>query len=334
MEHDGSIALYAISYDPVETLARFSRVHDITYPLLSDVGSEVIERLGVLNVTIEAERAAYGRPMEERHKGIPYPGTFSLDESGVVTGKRFERSHRIRPTGRSLLRSLIGDDGSPPEVSAEASSPGVRVAAWLDTSVVHANQLQELHVRLETEPGVHLYTEPVPQGFSALAVELSGDDRLRAEQATTIEGSEFHVEGLPDTFYVVEGIVDLAVPFVLLSNRDTAGDPTRDVSLELTVSYQACTSEMCFMPERLTLELPIREEPNPGYETADPAALEPLVLRRIVEQPRDVEELLILVNAALEGVEVSVDELAEVLEGLEERGMVLRAGSGRWSMPD
>lgn len=325
------MAVYAISYDPVETLDRFAEVHGITYPLLADVGSSVITRLGVLNVTMEQERAAYGRKMEDRHRGVPYPGTFFLDESGVITGKRFEQSHRIRPTGKTLLRELLGDDGSAPEVSAEAASPGVQVAAWLDTAVVHANQLQDVHVRIDLEPDVHLYTEPVPEGFSKLSVALGGVDRLRADPVSIGQGSEFHVEGLPETFYVVEGRVDLVLPFILLSNRDTAGDAIQDIPLTLAVSYQACTSEACFMPETLELALPLKEAPNPGYESSDHAVVSPLVFRRIVEQPRTDDELLVLVNAALDGAEVSMGVVHDVLDDLNEGDFIHQLEDGTWA---
>jgi peroxiredoxin len=43
------VGLAAISYDPVEVLAAFASQHTITYPLLSDVGSVVIKRFGILN---------------------------------------------------------------------------------------------------------------------------------------------------------------------------------------------------------------------------------------------------------------------------------------------
>lgn len=328
---DETVAVYAISYDPVETLERFSEVHGISYPLLSDVGSETITALGVLNVTVEQERAAYNRPMEDRHRGIPYPGTFFLDESGVVVDKRFEQSHRIRPTGTRLLKQLLGEQAVPPAVSAETSSPGVRVAAWLDSDVVSANQLQELHVRIDLDDGIHLYVDPVPQGFKALRVDVSGDDRLRVQSVTELEGEPFEVEGLPDQFSVIEGTVDVELPFVLLSNRDTAGDPDRPITLEVTISYQACTASECFFPETSGLELGLVERSNPGYESSDPGAVSPLALRRIVERPRGEEELLGLVNAALEGTAVSSEALREVLDNLASGGFIFQSDSGEWT---
>ncbi len=327
---DEGVAVFAISYDPVETLARFSQVHGITYPLLSDVGSVVITEVGVLNTTIEQERAAYGRPMEDRHRGIPYPGTFFLDEYGVVIDRRFEQSHRIRPTATTLLKQLLGDDDVSPAVSAEAASPGVRVAAWLDTDVVFANQLQEVVVRFDMDPDVHLYVDPVPEGFTAVAATLAGDERLRPEPVVIGDGHPFEVDGLDESFSVVEGAVETSIPFVLLSNRDTAGDPDRPVELRVNVFYQACTSAACFMPEELTLRLPLIERANPGYETAEAAAISPLAFRRIVEEPRSDDELLRLVNAALEGTSVSADQLAEVLGKLADDDFIARRSDGTW----
>jgi hypothetical protein len=318
----------------VDTLERFSRVHGISYPLLSDEGSATIIDLGVLNVTVEAERAAYNRPMEDRHRGIPYPGTFFLDEAGVLVDKRFEQSHRIRPTGVTLLKQLLGDDSMEPAVSAEAASPGVRVAAWLDTDVIHANQLQDLHVRIEMDDDIHLYVDPVPAGFNALSIAVSGDDRLRADPAHIAPGRPFAIEGLTERFFVVEGQVETTVPFTLLSNRDTAGDAIRPVAIDVLVSYQACTSTECFMPERTSLRLDLSEHPNPGYETSDATAVSPLALRRIVEQPRSDEELLDLVNAALAGTAVSSEMLAEVLDDLTSGGFIHRSDTDEWTLTD
>lgn len=318
-----------MSYDPVETLARFAESHGITYPLLGDEGSVAITELGLLNVTLEEERAAYDRKVEDRHRGIPYPGSFLLDEDGVVVGKRLEQSHRIRPTANTLMGAFFEGENEPVGL-VTSDSPGVQVAAWLDAPVISANQLQEAHVRFVLEPDAHLYTEPVPDGFNAISVELSGDDTLKVEEVAPLDGHEFTIEGLPETFYVLDGTIDIAIPFFLLTNRDTAGDDLRDVPLTVEVSYQACTGETCFMPETVTLELTLQEAPNPGYETKGLAALAPLVMRRIVEGPKSADELLSLVNAALSGVSVDEGEIQETLDVLTGRGLVAVDADGNW----
>lgn len=319
-----------MSYDPVSTLSRFAESHGITYPLLSDEGSAVITELGILNVTVEEERAAYNRKVEDRHRGMPYPGSFLLDEDGILVGKRLEQSHRIRPTANTLMGAFFESEGDEPDGLVTTDSPGVQVAAWLDSSVVSANQLQEAHVRFVLEPDVHLYTEPVPDGFRPISVKLAGDESIHVEDTAPLEGHEFSIEGLDEIFHVLDGTIDIAVPFFLLTNRDTAGDGTRQVPLAVEVSYQACTGAECFMPETVTLDLELHEAPNPGYETKDLAALSPLVIRRIVEGPKTEAELLDLVNDALEGVSADAGEIRGVIEDLKGRGLVELDAQDRW----
>ena len=283
----------------------------------------------MLNVTLEEERAAYNRKVEDRHRGIPYPGSFLLDEDGILVGKRIEQSHRIRPTANTLMGAFFEGENEPAGL-VTSDSPGVQVAAWLDAPVISANQLQEAHVRFLLEPDAHLYTEPVPDGFNAISITLTGDDTLKVEDVAPLEGHEFKVEGLPETFYVLEGTIDIAIPFFLLTNRDTAGDELRDVPLSVEISYQACTGDTCFMPERVTLDLALQEAPNPGYETKDLAALAPLVMRRIVEGPKTEAELFTLINAALSGVSVDESEIRDTLNVLVERGLVAEDEDGNW----
>ena len=328
--NSSDIAVYALSYDPVSTLERFAQSHGITYPLLSDEGSVAITELGLLNVTVEEERAAYNRKVEDRHRGMPYPGSFVIDEAGVLVGKRIEQSHRVRPAAKTLTTTFFDEDGSVPENPVSSTSPGVQVAAWLDTNVVSANQVQNVHVRFILEPDVHLYTNPVPTGFQAVDVQLRGDESIHVEEVEPLVGHEFKVAGLDDTFFVLEGTVEMLVPFFLLSNRDTAGEGTRDVALSVDIAYQACTGDECFLPVRATLDLGLQEAPNPGYETKDLAALAPLVMRRIVEAPKTEDELLALVNAALVGVDVDLDDVRQTIAVLQERGLVFADGD-RWA---
>ena len=49
--HD--VALFAVSYDSVETLGEFSMRNGITYPLLGDAGSHVIRSLGLLDEDLD-----------------------------------------------------------------------------------------------------------------------------------------------------------------------------------------------------------------------------------------------------------------------------------------
>ena len=66
----------------------------ITLPLLSDPGSRTIEAYHILNP------AARGRA-----EGVPYPGTFLLDQGGVIRAKLFLEGYRDRHTAEALVQA-------------------------------------------------------------------------------------------------------------------------------------------------------------------------------------------------------------------------------------
>jgi peroxiredoxin Q/BCP len=87
--------LVAVSYDPVEVLARFAERRKITFPLLSDPGSKTIRAYGILNA--EAKGKA---------EGVPYPGTFTLDKEGVIRAKLFRNGFIERHSTDELLQAI------------------------------------------------------------------------------------------------------------------------------------------------------------------------------------------------------------------------------------
>src|SRR5688572_22683615 len=106
------MAVFAISYDSVDVLRAFTEKYGISYPLLSDEGSRIMRQLGLLNEHLAEQSAYYGIQLREHHAGTPYPGTFVLDERGVIVEKRFEQSYRVRPTAVSLVETIARGDSS------------------------------------------------------------------------------------------------------------------------------------------------------------------------------------------------------------------------------
>lgn len=279
----------------------------------------MIEDLGILNVTMEAERAAYGRKVEARHKGLPYPGTFTLDGDGVVVNRHFENSHRIRPTANTLM-SAVGGAGDRPVVTFE--SEGVAIAAWTDTDRMSANQLQSVNVSVSMADDVHVYVDPSPDGFRTLSVTVTGPDHLNPRGHDPVPGHPFTMAGLDETFTVAEGDVTIRVPFYLEADRDTAGDDEQVLPVKVTVAYQACTSEVCFVPETAELDLEVIEVPNPAYETSDDALVRPLLVRRLDEGPKTQAELEALAPKALTVEKLPEGTVDRLLQELLGEGMI------------
>ena len=245
------VAVVAVSYDPVETLATFAAQHDITYPLLADVGSQVIIEIGLLNTGIVAERAYWGRKVEERHIGLPYPGTFILDADGVIVDRYFEASHRLRPGGSLLLdRMGIEPDNGGPIVAAEG--PALAAAAWVDTVEYFPNQLIHLNVRIGVEPGYHVYVPPNPPGFIDVEVTVDAPKGVFVHDFELPAGHPFSVEGFDEVFTVAEDEFELRIPFYVLED-------TGPVTLPIRIAYQACDATTCLVPDGLDLAVDLTE---------------------------------------------------------------------------
>ena len=85
----------AISYDSLVILKRFATQSAITFPLLSDTGSKTIDAYGIRNKEAPA-----------RWSGIPHPGTFIVDQKGVIRAKLFLENYRERQPAEVVAKAL------------------------------------------------------------------------------------------------------------------------------------------------------------------------------------------------------------------------------------
>jgi AhpC/TSA family/Disulphide bond corrector protein DsbC len=248
------IAVFAISYDSVAVLGAFAERNGITYPLLSDEGSTAIRELGLLNERVYEQHAAYGVKPQDRHMGTPYPGSFLLDETGIIVEKRFYQSYRERETGAGLLVDGFHGESSIHDSEVRGGGEGVSIRAWLDSATYRYFQRLLLSVELRIEPGLHVYGVPIPDGYIPLSIEVAPGDGIAAGVADLPEPHAFQIEGLEEQFVVYEGRVLVTLP-VTFAKRD-AGDQL----LSVTVRYQACSTTDCLMPAVVSLELPVKSE--------------------------------------------------------------------------
>ena len=241
----------AVSYDPVEALAAFAEQFGVTYPLLSDTGSAAIRALGLENVYIEAYNRSTGVQTTSKHAGLPYPGTFELDAGGVVVAKHFEQRHRERPSATVLLADELRRRGLHEQVSDAGVVSGVPVSASLATTTYHPQQLLECRVRLSVPAGRHVYVGDVPVGYRTLRVALGGSASLRTQEVSPPAGRHLRIEALGEEFSVVDGDVEMAIPFRVATDEG-------DLELIVEVSLQSCSDSDCLPPGDVRLTLPLR----------------------------------------------------------------------------
>ena len=89
------LQVVAVSYDSVKVLREFGRRGDIRFPLLSDRDSKTIDAYGIRNKEMKGKR----------FDGVPYPGTFLIDSSGVIREKLFFEDYSERHQAKDILKA-------------------------------------------------------------------------------------------------------------------------------------------------------------------------------------------------------------------------------------
>jgi hypothetical protein len=248
------IGLAAISYDAPATLSAFAESRGITFPLLSDAGSEVIKRFDILN------REATGRTA-----GIPYPGTFIVDARGVVTARSFEERYQERASAESvLLAAAPGQSSAAPTgirpfetrhlilrtgISDRAAPPGTRISLRLD---------------VEPKPNMHVYTPEQPD-LIPISLVLEPNDALKVHPPKFPKSEKYYFAPLEQTqlvyskpFRIVQDVTIALTPAV----RDRA-NKRESLAIAGRLRYQACDDKVCYMPQEIpvswTIELAAME---------------------------------------------------------------------------
>ena len=248
------IAVFGISYDPVDVLARFAGAHGVTFPLLSDEGSTVIRALGMLDEQVYEHHAAFGvTDRDDRFWGVPYPGEFLLDEQGHVMQKRFQKNYRERETSQTILEQGFGMAAASHGPEVRGAAGGVAVRAFLDAAQYRIYQRLRVHVEVVVPSGWHVYGLPIPEGYVPLSVSVAPIEGLEVGEPVLPTPHPFRVEGLEEQFFVYDGTVSVAVPAVFTQN---VGDQT----VRLEVRFQACSADQCQRPHRISVSLRIQAE--------------------------------------------------------------------------
>ncbi len=253
---EADVKLYAISYDDADALAAFAEAQGITYTLLSDRGSAVIRSYGILNTNVA--------PHEVPFYGIPFPGTYVVDEDGRVVAKYFPRHITMRESADTFVdsalgRVFIGEDE--PRQSAQDDDVRIDVAFHGGTSL-RTGLKRRIVVRFDLPEGVHIYGKPVPDGMVATEVEVTGPDGLMVEELVQPPTEPFEIQGMGVSLEVWSGTVDLVVPIWAherLAPFIVPPDGPQSATIQVMVRYQACDEQACRLPrtETFTFEIPI-----------------------------------------------------------------------------
>jgi hypothetical protein len=158
-----------ISYDSVAILKSFADRRGITFPLLADPESKIIQSFGILNESA---------PKNSPFSGIPYPGTYLVDPKGVVISKYFVDDFRERDTAGEILVKQFGIRTE--EAHSTAETKYFSVSASASNQLVHQGQHISLVLDLDLKTKMHVYAPEVKSGYIPIDWKMTGSPAFNA----------------------------------------------------------------------------------------------------------------------------------------------------------
>jgi peroxiredoxin len=245
------LGLAAISYDSTAVLEDFGRRRGITFPLLSDPGSNVIREYGILNTTVpETNREQYG---------IPFPGTFILDPHGVVTSRFFEAAYQERNTVASIMTHLGRDAAAP---ATKVSAGHLELTTYTTDRIAAPGTHFSIVLDVKPAPHVHVYA-PGVIGYKPIALAIDAQPGVLIRGAQVPRAEDFYFQPLNEHVFVYEKpfrmVQDVAIDASpegvrVLNGRD-------QVTITGTLNYQACDDKVCFTPQTIPLSWTVHLKP-------------------------------------------------------------------------
>ena len=230
------LGVAAISYDSPSVLSHAAKRLNISIPLLSDEGSSIIRAFDILNTNIAEGHSWHG---------IPFPGTYIVDENGIVASKYFEQYHRQRSTVNTILSKEYGVSGGSRTV-VETNHLTLRVSSTEDVAS-RGNRVM-LMVEVEPRPKMHVYS-PEVQGYHPVVFSIEENPSLMIHEALFPEPEYLNLPAIKETVPVYQDRFTVT--------RDVTISPKfRDPNLDIPAifEYQACDDRVCYPPTKVTLK--------------------------------------------------------------------------------
>lgn len=237
------IRVAAVTFDSVATLKHFADRTGIGYPLLSDEGSAVIRRFGIVNESVPTDHEWYG---------MAVPGEYLLTPEGVVQSKFFEENFRDRGTaGRTLVQALEGEATGK---VTEISNPRFTARVWASDEVVRGGNRIALVIDLDLAEKMHVYA-PGVEGYIPIDWSMDAQSGAETFDVDYPEPRTLHLPAIGETVPVYEHAFRLTRDVQLAQPDELSGLLDGDeIVLSGKLRLQACDDEVCYIPETLDLE--------------------------------------------------------------------------------
>ena len=251
---DNGIRLYAVSYDDKDILTEYAQSENIPFPLLSDIDSTVISRLGILNTQIKPDDGIF--------YGIPYPGVFVTDGDGRIIAKFFQNNYKKRDSAEIIIDAAMGRiqlSEDAPQMAVNNEEVKLTVTLHGGSGTLRQGLIRQIVVRFELREHLHIYANPVPEGIVPTKIDVSGPPGLVVGPPLYPTSQPLPVSGSKVDLQIWSGVMDVRIP--LYANGELASEvrplENEHAKIKINVNYQACNDVTCLLPKTANLELEV-----------------------------------------------------------------------------
>jgi AhpC/TSA family/Thiol:disulfide interchange protein DsbD, N-terminal len=244
------LGIAALSYDCEAVLADFAARRRISFPLLSDPGSQIVQRFGLLNPEY---------PEGDPAHGVPYPGTLVADAQGVVRARFFEGAYAERRTAASALVL----EGETPASGALTRTRFFSLRTSSSNDVVSPGNRITLLLDIQLEPGLHAYA-PGVKGYRPLRLRLDPAPLVTFHEPVYPEPHLYEFKPLGETVPVFEGRFRVLQDVTLAAGKAVAPlleQPDPSLRLSGSLDYQVCSDRVCHPPASLPVRWTLKLRP-------------------------------------------------------------------------
>jgi peroxiredoxin len=242
------LGLAVITYDSPAVMRDFSQRRGITFPLLSDPGSQTIKAYGILNTTVAEGTSNFG---------IPFPGTFLIDRHGKVTARFFEDAYQERNTISTILIKL--GSAETPTTATRIETDHLDIRAYVSDEVVAPGSLFSVVFDITPAAGIHVYA-PGAKDYRVVSFTLSTDPRFVARPLEYPASEIYFFKPLNERVPVFQK------PFRLMQRMAVSASPeTRkaltgvdSLTFQGVLDYQACDDRICFTPRSVPVTFTVK----------------------------------------------------------------------------
>jgi len=193
-------------------------------------------------------------PREHIWYGVPFPGTYMIDEGGTILAKYFEEDHRERFTASNIIFRQFGVQSGDKVGEAETSHLKIRYSA--SDQVLRSGSRTVLLLDVILKPGLHVYAPEVTGSYIPIEWRISKSAAILPYDTSFPASENLHLPAVQETLPVYSGTFRLTRDVTIGQGREIRSflSPEGKLTVEGSFRYQACDDKFCYPPQTIPIK--------------------------------------------------------------------------------